>query len=291
MEIRSVSGEAQPKPVTGIDHALIGLRDLEAGQAHYARLGFTLTPRGSHIGWGTANYCIMFPGDYIELLGIVDASRFTNDLDKFLAAREGLMGLAFATHDANAAAQALHARGIAAEAPKALERRLELPKGTELPRFSLVYLPKEATPDLSAFICQHLTPELLRRPEWLRHANGAKAIASLTAIVDEPAALAAAYERLLGASAVTKAKERVTLSVGRQTIDFVTAERLPALHPGLLPIAGVAPPYLAAMTLKVADRSATAAWLASQALASMRAADGTILLSPEATSGIWLRFE
>ncbi len=73
--------------ITGLDHALVGVRDLEAARAAYARLGFTLTPRGSHIGWGTANYCIMFARDYVELLGIVDWSRFTNNLDRFLERR------------------------------------------------------------------------------------------------------------------------------------------------------------------------------------------------------------
>ena len=27
-----------------------------------------VSPRGSHIGWGTANYCVMFADDYIELI-------------------------------------------------------------------------------------------------------------------------------------------------------------------------------------------------------------------------------
>ena len=59
-------------PVLGIDHVLAGVADLEAARAAWRRLGFTVTPRGRHIGWGTGNYCIMFPDDYVELLGIVD---------------------------------------------------------------------------------------------------------------------------------------------------------------------------------------------------------------------------
>jgi hypothetical protein len=37
----------------GIDHLIIGVRDLEAARARYARLGFNTTPRGRHVGWGT----------------------------------------------------------------------------------------------------------------------------------------------------------------------------------------------------------------------------------------------
>ena len=90
--------------ITGIDHALIGVRDLEKARAAYARLGFTPCPRGSHIGWGTANYCLMFRDDYVEILGIVDPSQFSNNLDTFLTKREGLMGLAWATRDGDGAA-------------------------------------------------------------------------------------------------------------------------------------------------------------------------------------------
>ncbi len=269
--------------IAGIDHLLVGVRDLEAARRRYERLGFTLTPRGSHVGWGTANYCIMFEDDYVELLGIVDATRFTNNLDKFLAAREGLMGLAFATGDAQAAAQELRTRGIAAEGPKALERRLELPEGTVMPRFALVFLPAAATPGLSAFICHHLTPGLLRRAEWLRHANGARAIASLTGVAERPVSLALVYERLLGADAVNAADGRLTLRLGRHRITLVD----PASP---LALVGVAAPHLAGMTLASDDLARTASWLESQALPFVREADGSILVPPEEACGLWLRF-
>ncbi|MYF85064.1 MAG: VOC family protein, partial [Rhodospirillaceae bacterium] len=58
-----------PVPITGIDHAIVGVRKLEAARRKWAKLGFTITPRGRHRGWGTANYCIMFETDYVELLG------------------------------------------------------------------------------------------------------------------------------------------------------------------------------------------------------------------------------
>src|SRR3546814_9908741 len=82
-------GVEAARPLRGVDHVLVGVRNLEAARDTYRRLGFTVSPRGRHIGWGTANYCIMFPGDYIELLGIVDATQFTNNLNRFLASREG----------------------------------------------------------------------------------------------------------------------------------------------------------------------------------------------------------
>src|SRR5499427_7228146 len=85
--------------IAGIDHVIIGVRDLERARMGWGRLGFRLSPRGRHIGQGTANYCIMFPSDYVELLGIVDAQDFVQRLDVFLARREGVMATAFAPSD------------------------------------------------------------------------------------------------------------------------------------------------------------------------------------------------
>src|SRR5437016_760136 len=127
--------------ITGIDHALIGVRDLEDARMAYTRLGFALSPRGRHLGWGTANYCVMFPDDYLELIGIVDPSEFSNNLDRFLAEREGAMGLAYATKEADATASSLSAAGLNPSEPRDLARQLELPEGTVLPRFKLVFLP------------------------------------------------------------------------------------------------------------------------------------------------------
>src|SRR3546814_5983455 len=104
----------------------------------YARLGFTVSPRGRHIGWGTANYCIMFPGDYIELLGIVDATQFTNNLNRFLESREGLLGVAFASDDVALAGRALRQAGIQPGEERDLKRILEDPDGEVWPRFKQI---------------------------------------------------------------------------------------------------------------------------------------------------------
>ena len=75
--------------IAGIDHVIVGVRDLEHARMGWTRLGFTLTPRGRHLGQGTANYCIMFARDYLELLGFVERDDYAHRLEAFLAQREG----------------------------------------------------------------------------------------------------------------------------------------------------------------------------------------------------------
>jgi len=100
-------------------------------------------------------------------MGVVDPTQETRGLDAFLAEREGIRGLAFAPGLSDGTAAALAARGLHPSPPSDLSRQLELPEGTVLPRFRLFFLPPEETPGLDAFFCQHLTPELVRRPAWL----------------------------------------------------------------------------------------------------------------------------
>src|SRR6202045_1291464 len=107
--------------LSGIDHVLVGVRDLEHARMGWTRLGFTLTPRGRHLGQGTANYCIMFARDYLELLGFVEHDEHAARLAAFVARREGPMAGAFAPHGPpEAAAASLAALGLHPGEPRAL---------------------------------------------------------------------------------------------------------------------------------------------------------------------------
>jgi hypothetical protein len=210
--------------IDGFDHALVGVSDLEAARVAWQRLGFTTCPRGKHIGWGTANYCIMFQDDYLELLGIVDASQFVNNLDVFLADHgQGLMGMAFASSNIDGLAKKLDGQ------PQDLKRLLELSDGTVEPRFKLVHPPKGTLPGLSGFFCHHLTPELMRQPEWLSHANGARRIASITVAVDDVQSAAKAYEDVFEPEDVHHRGDQTTVKTGIGEIRLVAADDLSGL--------------------------------------------------------------
>ena len=88
--------------VTGLDHVVVCVHDLEHARSTYARLGFTLTPRGYH-SIGSQNHCIMFGSDYIELLAVPRPHPANQYFTDFLLGGDGLASIALATQDANAA--------------------------------------------------------------------------------------------------------------------------------------------------------------------------------------------
>ena len=83
--------------IGGIDHAIVGVRDLEQARASFERLGFHTTPLARHAGRGTGEHCLMFADGYVELCGIIDPAGDSDSLGRFLAAEEGLWSLALRT--------------------------------------------------------------------------------------------------------------------------------------------------------------------------------------------------
>ncbi len=278
-------------PIRGIDHVLVGVRDLEAARLTFAHLGFTLSPRGRHIGWGTANYCAMLNSGYIELLGIVDPAQFTNNLDCFLEGGEGLLGLAFASGDAEAAARDLRARDVAVEGPKALSRKLELPDGDVEPAFRTLHMASEATAGLSAFIVQHLTPELVWQNAWLEHPNGAQGIVSVTGAVTDPGAAALAYGALFGPDAVSAGHGSVEIRSGAGLLRLTALEGLRQQFSGIANLPARAAPYLAGLRIGVSDLARTADYLGGAGVSYMRDGHGLLRLDPDLACGVVLEFE
>ena len=279
------------RQIAGIDHAIIGVRNLEQARASYERLGFQATPRGRHVGWGTANYCLMFANDYLELLSVVDPAQFTNGLDRFLAEREGLLALALHSTDPEATHAAWQAAGLAPAEVVALGRLLE--PDLEL-RFANVMLAPAATGGLRLFACSHLTPEPMRQAAWLQHPNGAQAIASLTVAADDPDAFYEPMARVFGSICLTQTDDTLAVHTGKGVLLFVTPDDLDMLHPELEAIAteaaGDGAPTLAALSLAVRDLAATAAWLDHQGVAYRRDSGGTIGVPPAYTHGVMLEF-
>jgi hypothetical protein len=160
---------------------------------------------------------------------------------------------------------------------RALSRLLELDEGTVEPRFTLVHTPPETFPGARFFVCHHLTPELLRRPEWGVHANGTRRIGGLTAAVDDMPAIAAACGAVFGAEAVQADGDGFTVALGGGA-DLRLAATVPGQAPGLV-----------AMTLVVDDPAATAACLEAAGVAHERRGDD-LAVGPEMACGAGLVF-
>jgi hypothetical protein len=270
-----------------LDHAVIAVRDrMDEAERVFRRMGFTLTPRGRH-RQGSLNHLMMFPDNYLELIGFPPGGEHLRpDLTE---SPIGLDGLVLRPEDAAATAADLVARGYAPSGPQELSRPLELDGRSYEARFSTVRFARGAVEGGRLYFCQHLTPELVWRPEWLTHANGAAGIVGFTIAVPDPANEAARYGEMLRAPVTNPVGDgSVVVGLEGGAIELVTPadlnRRLGALAPS--PADHLGRPrtaYMAMVTLRVSSLAATEAVLRAGGFTVGRlSSDAVAVPAPEA---------
>lgn len=276
------------KSFTGVDHAVIAVRDLDAARESFERMGFTVTPRGHHT-LGTQNHCVMLGSDYLELLAVPVVHDMTRYYKEFLAAGEGLAAVALATPSADRAYTEWVWAGVSPTRVVDLARPVGAADGGHHARFRITQLPLRATPGLRFFACQHLTPEHVWRSDWQTHANGTTGIAAIAVLCDAGriAGTAKHYAKALGGTP-RAVPDATLLDLGKTSIAFLEetgfASRWPALALPSRPH-----PVAAALFLR-ADRDAAEAALRRGGFAPQRMPDGSVALDAGQAHGIALLF-
>ena len=157
-----------------LDHTVINVQfEMDRAQGLFDALGFALTPRGYH-SLGSINHLMMFGTDYMELIGLPRGAE--NPRKDIAEVPLGINGLVFKTSDADATYAHMQDMGIAGEPPKSFTRPVELSDGTKDASFRTVAVRPGVFPGGRVYYCEHHTPELVWRPEWQSHGNGALAM-------------------------------------------------------------------------------------------------------------------
>lgn len=273
----------------GLDHVVIGVADLDAARDSYARMGFTLTARGRHTV-GSSNHCIMLGSDYIELLASPadDPHPSRQYYTDFIAAGEGLAGLALATDSARELYGGMLWAGFNPSDTVDFARPVALADGVRDARFRITQLDPEKTPGVKVFACEHFTRELVWRPAWQQHGNGARAIAAVAMVVDDVPGTAKVYARLFDAP-VLEIAEGLLVNTGTAPLAFMEAAALAARLPGVALGAHPAP-TAAALFVHVADRDAAERVLRAGGLRPERMPDGSIAVGADRAHGVAVVF-
>jgi catechol 2,3-dioxygenase-like lactoylglutathione lyase family enzyme len=144
-----------------LDHVILAVHDLADATRRYATLfGRRASWHGEHPGQGTANTLFKLHNTYLELIAVQGDGPTAQLLRSRLDTHgEGLVGLAFATRDADAAHAELAARGLepAAVAP-GLGRDAD---SGLIRRWRTVMLPPARTRGVLLFAIEHGSPEML----------------------------------------------------------------------------------------------------------------------------------
>jgi catechol 2,3-dioxygenase-like lactoylglutathione lyase family enzyme len=175
--------------VSGIDHVVHAVADIERAAAFYETLGFTLTPEGHH-PWGTSNRLVLIGDAFIELLTVTEPDLIPEPSEgffsfgafnqRFLHGGDGVSMLALKSSDAEADLARFRRVGLRTFEPFHFGRTATLPDGTEARvAFSLAFTEQPGVHRAGFFTCQHHRPDLVWRPEYLQHRNGATRLAEV----------------------------------------------------------------------------------------------------------------
>ena len=178
-----------------VDHAVINvLTGMDAAVERFRALGFAPTPRGYH-SLGSINHLMMFERDYLELVGIEPGA--TKVREEVASAPIGLNGLVFATDDARALHRRLGAQGVPVLDPVDFSRPVIIDGVEHEAAFTTVRVHPDYVPGGRVYYCEHKTPELVWRPQWLVQANAAEGLAEFVVVADDLPTQAERYARLL----------------------------------------------------------------------------------------------
>jgi catechol 2,3-dioxygenase-like lactoylglutathione lyase family enzyme len=273
--------------IDGIDHLVILVNDLDASRDLYARLGFHMTPRGTHSPhMGTGNYLFILERDYIELLGVINPTDNNAEWRAKLAnGGEGLTGMALSTQDHLAAHATLKSRGMAPLDPLEFSRPVEVPGGTRDAAFAVIRVPADSTPPLNLFVCGHKTRDLVWRPEWQSHPNSAQRVVSVTLPVDDLDAAAAAWMRPFGDGSMKRENGVATIATGGHArLVLAPRTRFATLFPGL------DVPPVGAITFGVGNIGDTTRSLSRNGVPHVMNA-GKVMVAPAHACGVLIAFE
>lgn len=247
-----------PLPPPVLDHVVIDVRDrMDEAAGTFAALGFALTPRGHHT-LGSMNHLMMFATDYLELLGFGDGGAARPELAPFPI---GLNGLVFKTDDADAVHAHAQGAGLPILPVQSFSRPVELDGARRDARFRTTRLDPTKIAMGRVYFCEHLTPELVWRPEWQAHPNGARAIARVVVATTDPPRTASLFRALFGAGSVAERDGKCMLAAAAARVELTTPSAIAAEFGDAAADAAGRDEYIAALELKVASVAATAQWL------------------------------
>lgn len=218
----------------GLDHLVIGVADLDAAGAFYEKLGFRVGVRNRH-PWGTENRIVQFPGAFLELITVGDATlipphgprhfSFGAFVRDALARGEGMSMLVLESRDAAGDANGFRAAGIGDFEPFFFERQARRPDGSEVRvAFTLAFAENQAARDCGFFLCQQLEPQNFWNPAFQQHVNGVSGLSAVFIVAREPAAQADFLSAFSGAESFATPEAGLRLPLPRGRLEVLTPE-------------------------------------------------------------------
>jgi catechol 2,3-dioxygenase-like lactoylglutathione lyase family enzyme len=199
---------------------------------------------------GSVNHLAMFETDYLELLGFPKEGETRSEITRF---PEGLNGLVFKTADADLVHREAAAAGLPVLPVQSFSRPVALGAETRDARFRTTRLDPDEVAMGRVYFCEHLTPDLVWRPEWKSHPNTACALARVVVATPDPQRTAALFRGLFGPEAVADRDGKQVIVAAVAQVELAAPAAVMAEFGEAAAQPAGRTEYLAALALKVAS--------------------------------------
>jgi len=161
----------------------------------------------------------------------------------------------------------VHAHALSAGLPilpvQAFSRPVDLAGARQDARFRTTRLDPKRIAMGRVYFCEHRTPELVWRPEWQSHPNGAYDIIRVLVATEHPRRTAALFTALFGPKRWPRAAASVFLASGAARVELATPAAIAAEFGDAAAESAGRHEYLVGLELRVASLTATAERLRS----------------------------
>jgi hypothetical protein len=274
--------------------------------ARYEQLGFFFTPLSlpriilrpgrPPEPFGAGNRTAIFEENYLEVLAHTDLGLWNSttpqqrgpyNIDVPLARYEGMHVMHFGTGDISGLHDRLTARGVTCTGIKPFERNVDTPSGPQTMKALAFSFPPHANPEGLVQIAQHLTPELVLQPRFMRHPNGARLVTESIVCASDPEQYARKYALYTGYD-YRRAGGHFEVDFGTSSrVTVVTPEQAGSIVPGS---AAPADPSLVGFTVLVADLDRVADLL-TRNVVPFQAAGARLMVAAADACGCAVLFE
>jgi catechol 2,3-dioxygenase-like lactoylglutathione lyase family enzyme len=296
-DVTYTTSHAAPR---GLDHLVIGVRDLDDAGRHYEKMGFTVGARNVH-PWGTHNRIVQFPGAFLELITVGDASRikppakhgfsFGAFVQSALKRREGLSMLVLESDDAKRDSSIFKAEQIGDFETFYFERTGQRPDGSKIDlAFTLAFAQDRAAKQCGFFVCQQHKPENFWNPAVQYHANGVTGLSGVYLVAENPTDHHIFLSSYTGERSLRSNSLGVGADLPRGRVEIITGQAASAIFADkALSRAGQAVRFLG-FAVKVADIAATERSLIASGFV-VRHAFGRLVVPAQTNYGTSILFE
>ncbi len=226
-----------PNNITGIDHLMLSVADSTGAADIFARMGFSITPRGQLPGMSNRLICFENPHEnvpnFIEMMSLDDPEIAPPPMVQALKIPDRPVLLVAASKNAQATHARLSENGFEVAPLIEGERDWTLPDGEVLDLAFSVVLPKAGPAPIYWISCEHKTPQHYLRDTFTKHKNGSTELSKIIAVAQDPATAALHYQEHWGASLSSSKDGVIIISCGRVQFVIHSFDSFSKAYPGV----------------------------------------------------------